>query len=90
MLATNLILCTLRISDFSDWMLHRTLPAWGDHFVYLLSGIVPPVLYCTTVYCGGRLPKCFVLLLLAAGFKMEQDSGRFKATFEFQAPCFLK
>lgn len=25
-----------------------------------------------------------------AGFKMEQDSGRFKATFEYQAPCFLK
>jgi len=21
---------------------------------------------------------------------MEQDSGRFKATFEYQAPCFLK
>jgi hypothetical protein len=25
-----------------------------------------------------------------AGFKMEQDSGRFKASFEFVAPCFLK
>jgi hypothetical protein len=25
-----------------------------------------------------------------AGFKMEQDSGRFRASFEFVAPCFLK
>ncbi|WIA09707.1 hypothetical protein OEZ85_009091 [Tetradesmus obliquus] len=25
-----------------------------------------------------------------AGFKMEQDSGRFRASFEFIAPCFLK
>ncbi|KAF8073221.1 hypothetical protein HT031_000882 [Scenedesmus sp. PABB004] len=27
---------------------------------------------------------------LPGGFKMEQDSGRFKATFEFVAPCFIK
>jgi hypothetical protein len=33
---------------------------------------------------------CDVGCRLCAGFKMEQDSGRFKATFEFQAPCLLK
>lgn len=31
-----------------------------------------------------------VLPSAPTGFKMEQDSGRFKATFEYQAPCFLK
>eukprot|EP00879_Flechtneria_rotunda_P013512 GHRR01014109.1.p1 GENE.GHRR01014109.1~~GHRR01014109.1.p1 ORF type:complete len:485 (+),score=156.42 GHRR01014109.1:529-1983(+) len=28
--------------------------------------------------------------LRPTGFKMEQNSGKFKAEFEFQAPCFLK
>lgn len=42
--------------------------------------------------CGEQRAQCssMAVFLRAAGFKMEQDSGRFKATFEYQAPCFLK